>query len=94
MAEKLLTVAMEVGIFLMNDAVDIARDGAKPPADYFDLGQLLEDLIAGGVTVRACGTCKVRCGLYKNEPYFDGACEATMAELAEWVNQADRILTF
>ena len=77
----------------MNDSVDLARDAAKPPADYFGLGQMLKDLIASGVKVRVCGTCKARCGLYKNEPYFDGANEATMVELAEWVAQADRIIT-
>ena len=93
LAEKLLATGMKVRIFLMNDSVDLARDAAKPPADYFDLGQILKDLIASGVTVKVCGTCKARCGLYKNEPYFDGANEATMVELAEWVTQADRIIT-
>lgn len=78
----------------MNDAVDLARDAAKGPADYFDLGRMLKDLIAKGATAKACGTCKARCGLYKNEPYFDGANEATLVELAKWVVQADRIITF
>ena len=93
LAEKLPDAGMEVRIFLMNDSVDLARDAAEPPGDYFDLGDMLKDLIAKGVTVKVCGTCKARCGLYKNEPYFDGANEATMAELAEWVSQAERIVT-
>jgi len=93
LAAKLLDTGMDVRVFLMNDSVDLARDAAKPPDDYFDLGQMLKDLIAKGVTVKVCGTCKARCGLHKNEPYFDGATEATMAELAEWVGQADRIIT-
>ena len=66
----------------------------KAPPGYFDLGQMLKDLIANGVSVKVCGTCKARCGRFRNEPYFDGAREATMNELAEWVRQADRILTF
>lgn len=94
LAEKLLATGLEVRIFLMNDSVDLARDAAKAPADYFDLGQMLKDLIAKGVAVKVCGTCKARCGRYRNEPYFDGAREATMDELAEWVRQADRVLTF
>ena len=77
----------------MNDSVYLARDAAEPRGDYFDLGQMLKELIAKGVAVKVCGTCKARCGLYKNEPYFDGANEATMAELAEWVSQAGRIVT-
>ena len=55
---------------------------------------MVKDLIAKGVTVKVCGTCKARCGLYKDEPYFEGAHDATMPELAEWVKQADRIMTF
>jgi uncharacterized protein involved in oxidation of intracellular sulfur len=85
---------VDVRIFLMNDAVDMARDAARPPADYFNLGDMLKALIAHGVPVKVCGTCKSRCGLYKNEPYFNGANEATMVELAQWVAQTDRILTF
>jgi len=54
---------------------------------------MLKDLIAKGVTVKVSGAYKARCGLHKNEPYFDGTNEATMAELAEWVSQADKIIT-
>ena len=93
LADKLCDENMTVRIFLMNDSVDLARDAARGPDDYFDLGQMLKDLIARDVTVKVCGTCKARCGLYKNEPYFDGANEATMAELAQWIGQADRIVT-
>ena len=94
LAGKLLGMGTKVRVFLMNDSVDLAREAAKGPEDYFDLGQMLKDLIAKGVTVKVCGTCKARCGLYKNEPYFEGAHEATMDELAEWVSQVDRIVTF
>jgi len=62
----------------------MARDAAKGPEECFDLGQV----DAKGVTVEICGTCKVRCGLYQNEPYFDGAQETASAGLAEWVSQA------
>ena len=93
LADKLLGTDMEVRIFLMNDSVDLAREAAKPPKDYFDLGQMLKELIAKGVPVKVCGTCKARCGIHKNAPYFEGTNEATMAELAEWVGQADKIIT-
>jgi len=94
LADALLGRGIKVRIFLMNDSVDLARDIAKPPDDYFDLGQMLKDLIAKGVTAKVCGTCRTRCGIYKNEPYFEGAKEAKMSELAEWIEQADRIVTF
>ena len=94
LAGKLLEIGMEVRIFLMNDSVDLARDASKAPEGYFDLGEMLKELIAKDVTVRVCGTCKARCGLHKGQPYFEGAQEATMGELAEWVKEADRLITF
>jgi uncharacterized protein involved in oxidation of intracellular sulfur len=85
----------EVRIFLMNDAVDMARDANKPPEGYDqDLSQMLRDLIAEGVAVKVCGTCMARCGIYRNQPYFEGAEKATMAALAEWVIDSDKVLTF
>jgi len=94
LAEQLITLDVEVRVFLMNDSVDLARDATRPPEEYFNLGQMLKDLIAKGVTVKVCGTCKARCGIHKGEPYFDGAAEAKMTELAEWIKQADRIISF
>lgn len=95
LAGKLLEAGQEVRIFLMNDAVDMARDVCKPPEGYDqDLGAMLKDLIAKGVPVRVCGTCMARCGIYKNHPYFDGAEKSTMPALAEWVVSSDKIITF
>lgn len=84
-----------VRIFLMNDAVDMARDANKPPEGYNqDLSQMLRDLIADGAPVKVCGTCTARCGIYRNQPYFEGAEKSTMAALAEWVTDSDKVLTF
>jgi len=95
LAGKLLEAGGEVRIFLMNDSVDMARDVCKPPENYDqDLSQMLKGLIAEGVTVKVCGTCMARCGIHKNHPYFDGANKATMPELAEWVMDSDKIMTF
>ena len=95
LADKLLDAGSEVRIFLMNDAVDMARDVCRPPEAYDqDLSQMLKALIARGVSVKVCGTCMARCGIYKNHPYFDGAIKSTMPELAEWVADCDKLLTF
>ena len=95
LAETLRKNDQEVRIFLMNDAVDMARDACKPPVAYDqDLSQMLKDLIAKDVPVKVCGTCMARCGIYKNHPYFEGAEKSTMGELANWVVDSDRILTF
>lgn len=95
LAETLRKGGREVRIFLMNDAVDLARDACQSPAAYDqDLSQMLKDLIAKGVSIKVCGTCMARCGIYKNQPYFAGANQSTMAELAEWISDSDRVLTF
>jgi len=95
LAGKLVDAGQEVRVFLMNDAVDMARDACKPPEGYDqDLSQMLKGLIARNVTVKVCGTCMARCGIYKNHPYFDGAQQSTMQALSEWVVDSDRVLTF
>jgi uncharacterized protein involved in oxidation of intracellular sulfur len=95
LANKLLEAGCKVRIFLMNDAVDMARDVCKPPEGYDqDLSQMLKELIAKGVPVRVCGTCMVRCGIYKNQPYFEGTEKATMQALVEWVIDSDKVITF
>ncbi len=95
LADKLLESGLEVRLFLMNDAVDMARDVCRPPEGCDqDLSKMLKDLIAKGVPVKVCGTCMARCGIYKNYPYFDGAAKSTMAALAQWVIDSDKVMTF
>lgn len=95
LAGKLRENGQEVRIFLMNDSVDMARDVCKKPDGYDqDLVQMLKDLIKQGVTVKVCGTCMARCGLHKNHPYFEGAEKSTMAQLAAWVAESNRVISF
>ena len=84
-----------VTLFLMNDAVDLAREICVPPAGYDqDLKAMLKAIIKSGVPVEVCGTCMTRCGIYANHPYFDGANKSTMAKLAQRVIEANKVLTF
>jgi len=94
LAGQLLNIGLEVNIFLMNDSVDLARDITKPPEGYFDLVQMLKELIAKNVPVKVCGTCNIRCGIHKGEPYFEGAQEAKMTELAQWTKEAYKVISF
>ena len=95
LAGQLQKDGQEVRIFLMNDSVDMARDVCKPPENYDqDLSAMLKDLISKDVPVKVCGTCMARCGIYKNHPYFDGAKKATMPELAQWVTESDKVISF
>lgn len=95
LANTLLKNGVEVRIFLMNDSVDMARDVCVPPPGYNeDLAQMLKDLIKNGVSVKVCGTCMTRCGIYANHPYFEGAEKSTMQALSEWVIDSDKVITF
>jgi uncharacterized protein involved in oxidation of intracellular sulfur len=95
LAEALNKRGNIVRIFLMNDAVDLAREACKKPEGYDqDLSEMLRELISNNVQVEVCGTCMSRCGIHKNHPYFEGANKSTMAFLAEWVNDSDKVLTF
>ncbi len=95
LAGKLLEAGQDVRLFLMNDAVDMARESCTAPAGYDQaLVPLLKELIAKGALVKVCGTCMARCGIHKNEPYYAGANKATMAELAEWVVACEKVLAF
>lgn len=85
----------EVNIFLMNNAVDLAREkSAKPDFYEYDLVAMLKKMYEQGIKVQACGTCNARCGLFKNEPYFDETISSTMEVLSNWVSQSKQVITF
>ena len=95
LAKNLFEKGDEVRIFLMNDSVDLARDCNKKPDNYDnDLVAMLKEMYQNGVKLKVCGTCQARCGVYKNEPYFDPNIKSTMNDLAQWVQDSDKVLTF
>ncbi len=95
LAGTLVEKGQTVRIFLMNDAVDLARESCQKPAEYdVDLVEQMKGLIKAGVQVEVCGTCMARCGIHKNQPYYEGANRSTMGKLAEWVIDSDKVLTF
>ena len=94
LARQLASDDVEVRIFLMNDSVDLARDGIIPPAGVEDMVAMTKQLIADGVAVKVCGTCQQRCGVLKGQGYYEGAHYSTMAECSEWVQTSDKVLTF
>jgi uncharacterized protein involved in oxidation of intracellular sulfur len=94
LGEKLLEKGTELRIFLMNDSIDLAKEGVTPPEGYYNLTEMLQELIAKGVQIKVCGTCLVRCGIHKQKPLIEGAPEAKMPELAEWITESDKVISF
>lgn len=94
LGEKLIDKGAELKIFLMNDSIDLAKEGIEPPTGYFNLTETLAVLIAKDVPVKVCGTCLVRCGIHKGKSLIKSALEATMPELAEWILECDKVISF
>lgn len=95
LAKTLHKSGEKVNLFLMNAAVDLARDVVKKPESYdYDLVDMLKKMYDERIAVQACGTCNARCGIFKNTPYFDESVSSTMQILAGWVIQSDKVLTF
>jgi uncharacterized protein involved in oxidation of intracellular sulfur len=94
LADFTLQAGDSVNIFLMNDAVDLARQGVGPVSYDTNLGAMLTELIGKGVPVKVCGSCLERCGLAKDKPLIDGAHKAKMPELVAWIKEADKVISF
>ena len=83
----------QINIFLLGDAVGMARMGQEVPTGYYNLGKMLEQLIAKGVVAQTCGTCCRARGL-KTEDVIKGVTIGIMTDLARWVKESKQVMTF
>jgi uncharacterized protein involved in oxidation of intracellular sulfur len=93
LASTLLDRKSPVRIFVMNDAIDVVRQGCMPEGAEFDLQAMLRDLLRRGGRVKICTTCINRCGIGQGE-VIPEAIMATMADLAAWIADGERVLVF
>jgi uncharacterized protein involved in oxidation of intracellular sulfur len=93
LAGSLLERRCPVRLFVMNDAIDLIRRGSMPAEAEFDLQAMLRGLLAKGARVKICTTCINRCGIGHGD-VIPEAPMATMGDLAAWVAESDRVLTF
>lgn len=82
-----------VRVFVMNDATDLVRQGAMPEGAEFDLHAMLRSLLPKGGRVKVCTTCVTRCGMHSGD-VLPETVMATMGDLATWVVESDRVVTF
>jgi uncharacterized protein involved in oxidation of intracellular sulfur len=82
-----------VRIFLMADAVTAALPAQATPQGYYNVERMLKSLMLHGGEVKLCGTCCEARGL-KALPLLDGAELSTMADLARWTVESERVLVF
>ena len=83
----------EVRVFLMADAAGCAIASQDTPNGYYSVERMLKSVISRGGKVRICGSCAGARGL-KNIPLIEGTEMSTMAELARWVTDSDKVVSF
>ena len=84
---------IEVWIFLMADAVTCALPVQNTPNGYYNVERMLKGMVNKGAQIKACGTCADARGL-RELPLVEGVELSTMSQLAHWVAEADKVLTF
>ncbi len=80
-------------LFLLADAVGCALTGQRTPDGYYNVERMLKSVIRKGGQVKACGSCAHARGM-ADLALIAGVELATMEDLATWVSQADKVITF
>jgi len=93
LAQAILHMETRVNIFLLGDAVGMAKEGQDVPSGYYNLSKMLEQLNAKGAEVRACGTCCEARG-FKTEDLVKGVVIGKMTDLARWTKESKQVITF
>lgn len=82
----------QVRVFLMADSVACAKAGQKVPEGYYNLQLMLGKVLRKG-EVALCGTCMDARGMTESE-LVEGTMRSTLAQLADWTLEADKVLGF
>jgi uncharacterized protein involved in oxidation of intracellular sulfur len=82
----------QVRVFLLADAVTCARAGQKVPEGYYNVALMLGKVLRSG-EVALCGTCMDARGMTETD-MIEGARRSTLAQLADWTLEADKVLVF
>jgi len=81
-------------IFLMGDAVFIAKRGQKPPGGFYNLQVMLNKIIRlAPERVDVCNVCMDARGM-TDEELIPGTQRGAIEKLAYWTNWADKVLVF
>jgi tRNA 2-thiouridine synthesizing protein D len=83
----------KVRIWLFENGVYLAKKGQNVAQGLINYGQMLEDLLKGGIAVKACVVCADARGLTEAE-LIDGVKLATVHDLVEWTVNSDKVITF
>lgn len=82
-----------VRVFLIGDGAACGKAGQKVPQGYYNLGDMLGSVIRRGGEVAVCGTCIDARGIADSD-LVPGAQRGNMAQLVEWTQWADKVVSF
>ena len=83
----------KINLFLVGDSVVAAKAGQETPKGYYNAAEMLADIVTKGGTVKVCGTCIKARGI-RTEELVSGVQIGRMLELAGWIKESDKVLTF
>lgn len=84
----------EVNVFLMSDAVTLVHEDAPQPEGLaYDAEVEFYAALSAGVTFKTCGTCLKNRDL-PFEKVQPEAPAAALKDLADWLDWADKVITF
>ena len=94
LAKAALDKGYGVKVFLFVDAVNNAKLGQEPDPDT-PMNDRLQELADAGAEFQACGLCTSARGFdQRGSDFIEGVEVSGLTELAEYVGEADRFVTF
>jgi uncharacterized protein involved in oxidation of intracellular sulfur len=84
---------VEVRIFLSTDAVGCAVAGQDTPSGFYNIERMLKLALTKKVRIGICATC-ANARAIKESKLIEGIKMSTIAELADWVTECDKVLVF
>jgi len=81
-----------IRLFLLADSIGCAKSGQKVPEGYYNIQIMLGKILRKG-EIALCGTCMDARGMKESE-MIEGAKRSTLAQLADWTAEANKVLVF
>ncbi len=82
-----------LSVFLLGDAVGVAKSGQQTPNGYYNLERMIENILRKSAKVLTCGTCMDARGLTQDD-LIEGTVRSTMDELTALTYDAVKVLVF
>lgn len=83
----------ELLVFLLGDGVLTGLGQPAPLNAFYNVQEMLKQLVSRGVVIGACRTCLEARGL-GDEMLLEGIKRSTLDDLTSWTEDADKVLSF